>query len=175
MIFLGEPKATRNNVTVAFEKLDKELREMARVYDAEDPSVDMYEQECYLNAMYDWGYILCEETIATDTIYKIYDMEHTMICSFYGDEYDWRIEGDMLIGDGFEYSLMKGAPIHEYDVTEIICSKEYNPFIVYTKDNKYIIKIGDECKCKRYSPLEREYWDAYIDTCNHCIVTGTLG
>ena len=153
--------------------LERTLIEKGLIFAAEDGSVDMYERECNIYSVHEWGFILKDETVATDPVYKFYGNSYQMICSFLGNDYNWKLThgGSTLIGDGFEYDLMYGVPLYEKDIAEILCSHDYQRFIVVTKEGKkYIINDGFN-RSKRYSPLPKEYWDAYIDTCNHCIVT----
>ena len=153
-----------------YANLERELIARGLIFAASDGSVDMYGRECELHSVHEWGFILVEKTVATDPVYKFYDNSYSMICSFLDNDYNWRIMNSVLFGDNFEYDLMYGAPLYERDIVEILCSHDYENFIVVTKDKKYVISNGFN-RSKRYSPLPKEYWDAYINTCNHCIVT----
>ena len=139
-----------------FEQFNQELINKGLVFDC----IGEYDESQSLEAIYSWGYIVKFDCMVLPDIYKLYDNQDQLICSFSSDDVDFKIINNILIYkrtgfngvEEFSYNLKQGAPIHTGDVKDILLYS--NPDNIDDDDRIIILKDGRAFRKKDGYPLQ---------------------
>lgn len=112
-----------------YEQLNMELRKRGIVYDAPDMP-DQYEQCCYLEGIYSWGFTVITYCNVLDPVITFYDTEYQAILSLDHDNYTQYtlqngrlfVEETMCFSEKthkYGVNLNDGAPVHVRDIEAI--------------------------------------------------------